>query len=83
MAAGIPVICTPTIADQLVMTHGINGYFAYTHEDWKNYIIKLATNANHRQQIGKAARNSVTRTYSISAMTEHYIQLFNEIQFLD
>ncbi|MHB1949669.1 MAG: glycosyltransferase [Gammaproteobacteria bacterium] len=80
MAAALPVICTPTLADQLVMRNGVTGFFAYTFDDWKRYIELLAKNSRYRHQIAKSARASVVDKYSISSITDKYIELFNQLK---
>ena len=79
MAAGLPVICFPTVADQLVIQHGVNGFFAYTKEDWRYWIQKLAGNARLRKQIGRAARASVRDSYSVTRITNKYMQLLDQL----
>ena len=77
MAAGLPVVCFPSITDRLVISHGINGFFAYTKKDWKHWIEKLALSARLRRQIGRAARKSVIDCYSVANITKKYIQLLD------
>ena len=79
MAAGLPVICFPTAADRLVISHCINGFFAYTREDWKYWIQKLAENPLLRKQTGRAARASVIDDYSVAAITKKYIHLLDRL----
>lgn len=78
MAAGLPVICTPSAADQLVMQHRINGLYAYTPDDWKRYIKALASNPERRKQIGHAARNAVQPFYSVTAVTDKYLHFIEK-----
>lgn len=79
MAAGLPVICFPTLADRLVINHRINGFFAYTKNDWKQWIKMLALRARLRKQIGRAARASVKDRYSVSEITNKYLDLLDSI----
>ncbi len=79
MAAGLPVICYPTVADRLVINHRINGFFAYSQSDWKRWIKTLALSARLRKQIGRAARVSVKERYSIAQITDKYLALLDLI----
>ncbi len=79
MAAGLPVICSPTVADRLVIHHRINGLFAYTNDDWKYWIEKLAVNVQLRKQIGRAARASVIDRYSVKNITNKYLHLLDQL----
>lgn len=76
MAAGLPVVCTPTPADRLVMNPGVTGFFAFTPDDWKRNLHTLVTSASRRRKIGRAARASVVDVYSVKNITRKYIQLF-------
>lgn len=82
MAAGLPVICTPSIADRLVMRHKVDGYFAYTKDDWRKYITLLATESGYRQQVGKSARAAVYPRYSIPTIASKYMEFFDNIRKL-
>jgi len=79
MAAGLPVICFPSVADRMIVNHGVNGFFAYNEEDWRKYLTMLVINPLCRKQIGKAARASVIREYSVSSMVARYLNLFEEV----
>jgi glycosyltransferase involved in cell wall biosynthesis len=79
MAAGLPVICMPTVADRLVINHGVDGFFAYTTDDWRRYIKMLAKSSHLREQIGRAAKKRVNETFSISQVTRKYEQFFDQL----
>lgn len=79
MAAGLPVICTPTAADRLVIEDGVTGLYAFTPLEWKQHLTELVLSAKRREQIGRAARESVLNKYSIEAITEKYLFLFNKV----
>lgn len=79
MAAGLPVICTPTDADRLVIEHGVTGLFAFNRDDWEKSLTELALDVKRREQIGKAARKSVLDKYSIDLITNKYITLLDTI----
>lgn len=79
MAAGLPVICFPSVADRLVIQHRVDGFFAYTLQDWKRWILALANNARLREQIGKAARRTVEQRYSIEQITQKYLQFLESL----
>ena len=81
MAAGLPLICKPGPADLLVIQNQITGYFAFTLNDWVDRIGKLAASARLRRQIGTAARKSVEDRFSISTITNKYLNLFDDVCF--
>jgi glycosyltransferase involved in cell wall biosynthesis len=79
MAAGLPVVCTPSAADKLVIEHGRTGYFAYTIDEWSKYLFFLIENPGERKKIGLAARRFVAKNFNISKIAEKYINLFENI----
>jgi glycosyltransferase involved in cell wall biosynthesis len=79
MAAGLPTICTPTPADELVMEHGVTGYFAYSQNDWVSCLLRLVESRELREGIGRAAREHANRTYSVSAVGMRYVEFFDEL----
>ncbi|MBW2965734.1 glycosyltransferase, partial [Candidatus Woesearchaeota archaeon] len=80
MAAGLPVICTPTEADKMVIKHGETGYFAYTEKDWYKYLKMLIENPKLREKIGKAGREYAVNNFSVEKIGRKYIDFFDELR---
>jgi hypothetical protein len=80
MVAGLPTICTPCEADKLVMTHKENGFFAYTDEDWYNYLKMLVEDAHLRQKIGQKARSTVMRRNNLQKIGMEYEIFFDDLR---
>lgn len=79
MAAGLPVVCTPSAADRLVIEHGKTGYFACTDEEWYTYLKALAENPGFRQQMGQAGREHVSRHFNIPKIAQKYLDFFDAL----
>ncbi|MFX0199269.1 MAG: glycosyltransferase [Candidatus Hodarchaeota archaeon] len=79
MAAGLPVVCTPTEADKLVIEHGETGYFAYTDEEWYTYLKELVEHPELRKTMGTAARKFVLENFSTGKIMKKYIDLFDRL----
>ncbi len=79
MAAGLPVVCTPTEADKLIMEHGKTGFFAYTDEEWCSYLKTLIENPDLRKEMGIRGRQYVWEHFTIKHITEKYLNLFDEM----
>jgi glycosyltransferase involved in cell wall biosynthesis len=79
MAAGLPVVCTPSAADRLVIEHGKTGYFACTDEEWYTYLKALAENPGFRQQMGQAGREYVSRHFNIPKIAQKYLDFFDAL----
>lgn len=80
MAAGLPVICKPSVADMQVIEHRVNGFFCFTKEDWIHWICALASSVALRRQIGTAARSSVARRFSKQDVFVKYLSLFERVR---
>lgn len=79
MAAGLPTICTPTVADESVIRHGETAYAAYSDEDWRRYVTELAASAERRRRMGVAARESVITRFSISEVAREHESVFRSV----
>jgi hypothetical protein len=79
MAAGLPVVCTPSEADRRVITHGQTGFFAYEDHEWHAYLGALVTDPSLRERVGTAARQHVTEGYSVDRIVADYLQLFDRL----
>lgn len=78
MAAGLPVVCTPTEADKLIMEHGKTGFFACTDEEWYTYLKKLIEDPALRKEMGMRGREYVWQHFTIEAITRKYLNFFDE-----
>ena len=79
MAAGLPVVCMPSVADKLVMEHGKTGFFAYTDRDWYVYLKELIEDPRLRERIGKAAYEHAIGNYNIEAIMGKYLDFFDAL----
>ncbi len=79
MAAGLPVVCTPSEADKAVMKHGKTGFFAYSDEEWLEYLKALILNAGLRRAVGQAARRHAIENYNLREITKKYLALFDTV----
>lgn len=79
MAAGLPVICTPTEADKRIMEHGKTGFFAYTDDDWYVYLKRLIHDADLRQSMGRAGHAAMYAEFTLEKISAKYCALFHAI----
>lgn len=78
MAAGLPVICTPTEADKLVMEDGVTGFYAYTAEELRYSITLLAKDDRKREEIGRASREHVLSKYALDPIVDKYLSILDK-----
>ncbi len=74
-AAGLPSVCSPTTANEAIVKNGISGFHASSPEQWRESLIKLARDAGMRSAMGEAARETVSKRYSIQENLDRYIGL--------
>lgn len=79
MGAGLPVVCTPSVADRRVITHGETGFFAYDDAEWYACLAALVTDASLRERIGTAARRSVRARFGVDRIVADYVGLFDQV----
>ena len=64
MAMGLPVIASPVPSYEDVIVQGVNGFLASSRNDWVKCLEALR-DPELRREMGKAARDSVIRKYSM------------------
>jgi glycosyltransferase involved in cell wall biosynthesis len=67
MAAGKPVVASPVGANRSAVRHEVNGLLAGTTEQWTEAFTRLADDPALRLRMGRAARGTVERDYSLAA----------------
>ena len=79
MAAGLPVVCTPSEADRRVIAHGETGFFAYEDREWHACLGALVTDPSLRERVGTAARQHVREGYGVERIVADYLRLFDRL----
>jgi glycosyltransferase involved in cell wall biosynthesis len=79
MAAGFPVVCTPSEADRRVIAHGETGFFAYEDREWHACLGALVTDPSLRERVGTAARQHVLERYGVERIVADYLRLFDRL----
>ena len=80
MAAGLPVVCTPSEADRRVIAHGETGFFAYEDREWHACLAALVTDPSLRERVGTAARQHVLEEYGVDRIVADYLRLFDRLR---
>ena len=79
MAAGLPVVCTPSEADRLVVEDGRTGFFAHSEDEWYHRLRALVEDAGLRERVGRAARESVLATANLERVAALHVNLFGAV----
>lgn len=78
MASGLPVIASPSPANNEIIDQGINGYIAENIENWEKYLEKLIKFKELRIKFGENSRKKVEENYTYGITSKKLIELFNE-----
>ncbi|MFA7359809.1 MAG: glycosyltransferase [Candidatus Kapaibacterium sp.] len=81
MACGIPVIATKAGGNLEIIKDGINGLFVnpFDEIDVYNKLLLLKNDSQFRINLGEEARKTIKNNFSISTMTNKYIELYSMI----
>ena len=81
MACGLPVVVSDVPGNIDLIADGENG-FHFAVDDptaLAQKLLSLLKDENQRQLLGRNARHLVKQDYSLSAITERYITLYEEL----
>ena len=70
MAYGVPVIAMNVVAKASPIEHGVNGLIASNAAEFAEYAIQLYTDANLCRTLGEAARQTITKQFSLEQVVE-------------
>ncbi|WP_244641277.1 glycosyltransferase family 4 protein [Tianweitania populi] len=65
MACGLPVVASPVGANNDIVEHGVNGFFASNDLEWKHALGALLRDPELRYRMGQAGRRKVEQSYSL------------------
>ena len=79
MSVGTPAVVSNAGSNKEIIKDGINGFLANTNEEWFAKLSILIRNPRLRYNVGKAARDTVIKSYSVRANFAKYIDIFNKV----
>lgn len=68
---GLPVVCSPLAEYKKIVTHGVNGYFAETLQDWRK-CLDLLRDGEVRKRTGLAGRERIIGEYGLPHIAGKY-----------
>lgn len=77
-ASGIPALVSPVGVNTEVVKDGLTGFLCTTIEDWKYHLQELILDESKRQKMGQAGRKHIEAHYSVHAIREKFLQLFED-----
>jgi len=78
MASGVPVVCSPVGVNADIVRDGQEGFFATTHDEWVEKIRTLASDAELRARMGRAAHERVREAYTVEINAPRFVELLKD-----
>jgi glycosyltransferase involved in cell wall biosynthesis len=78
MALEIPAVMSPVGVNTEIIEDGVNGFLAGTEEEWLAKLSQLIESSELRAKLGKAGRETVEKKYSVNAMKNKYVEIFQK-----
>lgn len=79
MSMGIPCVCSPVGMNKEIIIDGVNGYLAYSGDDWIEKLILLISDPELRNKIGREGRETIKMKYSLSVNAPRFLEVFQQI----
>lgn len=79
MACGLPVIASPVGANEEIVEHGVNGFFANTSEEWMQALETICNDPELRKRMGAAGRRKVEEKYCLQVTAPRYVELLKSV----
>jgi glycosyltransferase involved in cell wall biosynthesis len=80
MHAGLPVVVARSDGMVEAVEDGLTGYTCAAPDEWREAVLRLATNASLRERLGVAARAAAAARFSAAAMTRATLALYREVR---
>ena len=79
MAAGVPVVCTPTEANLELVVDGVSGFLASTEGDWIEKLARLIVDPPLRRKIGKQGLTICRKGYTTRRCSELFCEALDSL----
>jgi len=79
MGMGIPTICSPVGMNKEIIEDGVNGFLAYSQEEWTEKLSLLIKDSDLRKRIGSAGRRTVEEKYSVKINAPKLLAVLNKV----
>ena len=79
MALEIPPVMSPVGVNTEIVSDGENGFLASSEDEWFEKLSLLVESRELREQVGRAARATVVREYSVESQRGRYLEFLNEV----
>ena len=75
MACGLPVVASPVGVNTEIVEHGVNGFHAVSHREWRDALMWLVSDPGLRHQMGSEGRKKIEAGFSLQVWGPRVAQL--------
>ncbi|MFH0772374.1 MAG: glycosyltransferase family 4 protein [Candidatus Omnitrophota bacterium] len=79
MSVGIPCVVSDVGPNKIIVKDGVNGFLAKDEDDWVEKLSRLIENADLRQAIGAAGRETVVSNYSLKVNAPKLLDVIQRV----
>lgn len=79
MAMGIVPVASAVGVNPEIVAHTVNGYLCSSAAEWKDALLRLLTEHEHRQALARNCRGAVIDRYSVNSQRHKFLHLFTEL----
>jgi glycosyltransferase involved in cell wall biosynthesis len=79
MALETPTVMSPVGVNTNIVEDGRNGFLAVSEDEWFEKLSRLVESRELRERVGRAARATVIREYSVESQKWRYLEYLHEI----
>jgi glycosyltransferase involved in cell wall biosynthesis len=76
MALGMPALVSPVGVNSEIVLDGYNGFICHDIKQWEDYMRMLLTDSVLRTRLGKHARETIEKKYSVLSNKKNFLALF-------
>jgi len=80
MAAGLPVVSSPTGVNSEMVEHGVTGLLARSEEEWIQALQLLRDSPARRERFGEAGRKKCARHYALQQAFAEMVKSLDELR---
>lgn len=79
MALGTPTVMSPVGVNTSIIDDGRNGFLARSPDDWCERLGRLVESPGLREELGRAGRDTVVKSYSVNSQKWRYLEYLDQV----
>jgi glycosyltransferase involved in cell wall biosynthesis len=80
MGLGIVSIASAVTVNNEIIEHGENGFLVYDENEWRETILAVVEKRDKWAEIGRKAREKITKYYSFKSNSKRYVDFIRRIE---